>query len=106
MANSLKEDIEELKESTVKLGKQLSEAAQENLFDTKKLAQIPKGIVSNMNKNIRQLREKMGEIADDATEQSKKVDVTVHKKPYWFIFGALGTGVFLGWLFRKKENFK
>ena len=102
---SLKEDIEDLKESTVNLGKQLSEVTREHLFDAKKLGEISKGVTSNLNRNIDQLRHKLDFLASDAAQRSKKVHETIHQKPYWFLAGALGIGMALGkYLSRRKQD--
>ena len=105
-SRSLKEDINELKESAIKLGKQLSEVSKEQVSDTKRhFSGFPQQMVSTLNRNIDQLREKVTELADDATEKSKMVDKTVHTKPYWFLAGALGVGMFLGrQLARRKQH--
>ena len=101
----LKEDIDELKESTLKLGTQLEEVTREQMSYTKRnLSRFPQQIVSRLNQNMDQLREKVTELADDATEKSKAVDKTVHNKPYWFLAGALGVGMLLGRHLTKRKQ--
>jgi ElaB/YqjD/DUF883 family membrane-anchored ribosome-binding protein len=99
----LKEDIDDLKQSTEKLGRHLAEAGSERVRSSK-IGTIPREIVTSMNRNLKLLREKVGEIADGSVEQSKRVDQRIHNKPYWFLAAAFGTGLILGRYLVRNSN--
>ena len=100
-AKTLKEDIEDLKESTVKLGKQLSEATADHIPDSKTISRIPRDILTQFNRYLKVMTQKASGIADDATRGSKRVHETIKDKPYWFLVGALGIGVLIGKLWNR-----
>jgi ElaB/YqjD/DUF883 family membrane-anchored ribosome-binding protein len=104
-SKSLKEDIEDLKDSTVRLGKQLSDMASGHLADSSKaMHEINKGVLKSMNHNMRALREKANAIADSTVVKSKKLDKTMHAKPYWFLAAAFGIGLVLGKFYDRRRS--
>ena len=94
--NSLKQDIENLKESTVKLGRQLSEVSKEHWAENKKHGENPDGIFSEENRRFKHLRGRVSELANDAAKQTRKVHESIRDKPYLFLAGTLGIGIVLG----------
>ena len=95
-SKSIKEDINELKESTVRLGRQLLEVTGAAWTDSEKYGEIHNEMLAKVNRGVKEVREKIGDVASNAAEQSRKFQETIRRKPYLFLAGTLGVGIVLG----------
>ena len=95
-SDNLKQDIEDLKESAVKLGRQLSEVSRGHRAEYNRIGENLGETRSAEKRLSKHLRGRIGELASDAAKQAKKVHETIRDKPYLFLASTLGIGIVLG----------
>ena len=96
-ARTLHKEIETVKDDLVKITSDISGLTSKYAREgEEKVKEVADDVIGGIKQRLNFIQNKISEIAEENKERIKKVDTTIHEKPYLFLILALALGFLLG----------